>query len=158
MVVTQCLQWSRSWGILPLGKVISPGKLGMGMKCPREWVNFSSRLSLLSRPLNIVQVCPPAETTRRHVVRPGTWTNVYNFICVVYGEWVNLVMVSAWHLVLWTSSLYPQRYIVVSLSSDKWTYCESLWIKASDKRPECKCECTFPNIYKIDQELIRNGR
>ena len=28
-------------------------------------------------------------------------------VSVVYGEWVNLVMVSAWHLVLRTSLLYP---------------------------------------------------
>ena len=39
------------------------------------------------------------------------------------------------------------RYIVVSLSSDKWTNClacvliKSLWIKASDKCPKCKRKC-----------------
>ena len=31
-----------------------------------------------------------------------------------------------------------QRYIVVSLSSDKYTYCKLLWIKASSKCPKCK--------------------
>ena len=36
------------------------------------------------------------------------------------------------------SSLYPQRYIVVSLSSDKFTYCKSVWRKASAKQAECK--------------------
>ena len=35
-------------------------------------------------------------------------------VSVVYGQWVNLVMVSAWHLVLCTSLLYPQRDVVVS--------------------------------------------
>ena len=29
------------------------------------------------------------------------------------------------------------KEIVVSLSSDKYTYCKSLWIKASAERPEC---------------------
>ena len=47
-------------------------------------------------------------------------------IAVVFGEWVNLVIVGAWH--------YCTDYIVVSLSSDKCTYCKSLWIKASAKR------------------------
>ena len=37
---------------------------------------------------------------------------------VVYRKEVNLVIVSAWHLVLWTSLLYRQHYIV-ALSSDK---------------------------------------
>ena len=32
------------------------------------------------------------------------------------------------------------RYIFVSLSSDKCTYCKSLWTKASAGCPECKCE------------------
>ena len=59
-------------------------------------------------------------------------------IFVAYGEWVNLVSVSAWHLVLWTSLMYRQRY-VVSHSYDKCTYCKSRWIKASAKGPECKC-------------------
>ena len=36
------------------------------------------------------------------------------------------------------------RYIVVSLSSDKFIYCESLWIKASAKCPECKLSECFP--------------
>ena len=27
------------------------------------------------------------------------------------------------------------------LSSDKCSYCQSLWIKASDTRPKCKCDC-----------------
>ena len=35
-------------------------------------------------------------------------------------------------------TLYPQKYIVVSPSSDKWTYCKSLWINALAKRPECE--------------------
>ena len=35
---------------------------------------------------------------------------------------------------LWRSLLY----LTVS-SSDKWTYCKSLWIKASAKRRGCKC-------------------
>ena len=37
-------------------------------------------------------------------------------ICVVYGEWVNLVIVGAWHVVLRTSLLDRQRYVVLSLS------------------------------------------
>ena len=36
-------------------------------------------------------------------------------IFVVHRDWVNLVIVSVWHLVLRTSSLYRQRYIVVAL-------------------------------------------
>ena len=49
---------------------------------------------------------------------------------VVLGVWVHLVIVSAWHLVLCTSSQYRQQYIFVSLASDKCTNCKSLWIKA----------------------------
>ena len=37
-----------------------------------------------------------------------------------------LVIVSAWHLVLRTSLMFGQPYIVVFLSSDKHTYCKSL--------------------------------
>ena len=32
-----------------------------------------------------------------------------------------------------------QPYIILSLSSDKCTYCKLLWIKASTKCPKCKC-------------------
>ena len=46
--------------------------------------------------------------------------------CVVYGDRVSLAIVSACHLYLRTSLLYRQRYIVVSLSPDKCTYCKSL--------------------------------
>ena len=61
-------------------------------------------------------------------------------IFVVYGEWVNLAIVSAWHLVLWIFLLYQQQYIF-SLSSDKLrTYCKLLWIKASAKCPKCRCK------------------
>ena len=42
-------------------------------------------------------------------------------------------MVSAWYLVLWTSLLYPQKSIVASLSSDKWSYWKSLLIKVCEK-------------------------
>ena len=59
-------------------------------------------------------------------------------ISVVYGEWVNLEIVNVWHLVLSTSLLYRQKYIFFPLSSDEWTYCKSLWIKASAKRPKRK--------------------
>ena len=54
---------------------------------------------------------------------------------------VSLVIVSAWHFVLWTSLLYRQRYIVVYLSSEKCTYSESFWVKTSTKCPEYKPEC-----------------
>ena len=54
-------------------------------------------------------------------------------ISVVYGEWVSLVIVSAWLLGLRTSLLYRQRYLVVSLPSNKSTYRKSLWIRASAK-------------------------
>ena len=64
---------------------------------------------------------------------------LYPISLVLYREWVNLAIVSGWHLVLWTTLLNRQGYIVASLSSDKCTYCKSLWIKASAKRPECKC-------------------
>ena len=57
---------------------------------------------------------------------------------VVNGEWLNLAIVSALHLFLSTSLLY-RIHIVVSLSSDKCTYCKSLWIKTSAKCPECIC-------------------
>ena len=67
------------------------------------------------------------------LVPPGTFALLILAISVVYGERVNLAIVSAWHLVLWTSLLYWQRYIVVSLPIDKCAYCKSLWIKG-----ECK--------------------
>jgi hypothetical protein len=35
------------------------------------------------------------------------------------------------------SEIYERH---VSLSSDQCTYCKTLWITASAKRPECKCE------------------
>ena len=57
---------------------------------------------------------------------------------VEYGKWVNLAIVAALHLVLWTSLLYRQLHIV-SLSYDKCTYCEGLWIKVSARCPKCKC-------------------
>ena len=63
-------------------------------------------------------------------------------------------MVSAWHLVLWTSSLYPQRYIVVSLSSDKCPYCECLWIIASAKCPESKWGYRHPYCTAIDWRTL----
>ena len=47
------------------------------------------------------------------------------------------MIVSARHLVLRTSSLYRQRYVAASLSSDNSTDCKSRWIKASAKCPEC---------------------
>ena len=50
------------------------------------------------------------------------------------------MIVSALHFVLWTSLLY-RRLNIFSLSCDKCTYCESLWIKASDECPKCKCKC-----------------
>jgi hypothetical protein len=31
-----------------------------------------------------------------------------------------------------------EREIVVSLSSDAWTYCQLFWIKESAERPECE--------------------
>ena len=52
-------------------------------------------------------------------------------IFVVYGEWGNLVIFSAWPLLLWTSLLYRQPSMVFA-SSDKCTDCKSLWIKPSD--------------------------
>ena len=50
-------------------------------------------------------------------------------VFVAYGEWVNLAIVSAWHLVLVASLLYRQRYI----------FCRLLLIKAS--------ECLNVNLY-----------
>ena len=58
--------------------------------------------------------------------------------CHYLTRCVTLAIVSAWDLVLWTSLLYRQRYIV-SLSSDKCTSCKLLWIEESAKRPKCKC-------------------
>ena len=46
------------------------------------------------------------------------------------------------------SLLYRQRYIVISLSSDKCTYCKSLWIKASAERPECKRKNTLQGLVR----------
>ena len=72
-------------------------------------------------------------------LKNSTWHCVASYpsyLCCI-REWVNLVMISAWHLVLWAILLYQQRYIV-SLSSDKCTFCKSLWIKASDKYLKCK--------------------
>jgi len=37
-------------------------------------------------------------------------------------------------------TVYCQRYIVVSLSLYKCTYCKSLWTKASTKCPKSKCQ------------------
>ena len=52
-------------------------------------------------------------------------------------ECLNLVIVSALHLVLWRSLLYRQRYIVPP-SSERCTYCKSPWIKTSIKCPTFK--------------------
>ena len=68
-------------------------------------------------------------TLRPGVSRPGRVRDDMN---------VNLAIVTAWHLVLGTSLLDRQRYIV-SLSYDKCTYCKSLFIKASAKCPKCEC-------------------
>ena len=38
-------------------------------------------------------------------------------------------------------------YIVVSLSPDKCTYCKSLWIQASAKCPQCKCNAVPFNVF-----------
>ena len=46
-------------------------------------------------------------------------------LCCTPGR-VNLVIEAALHLVLRTSLLFWQQYIV-SPSSEKWTYCKSLW-------------------------------
>ena len=62
--------------------------------------------------------------------------------------YTGLLVHGTWFYELCSLLLCPQRYIVVSLSSDKWTYCNlycMLWIKASDKRPECKW---FPSVKK----------
>ena len=69
-------------------------------------------------------------------------------VLVAYGEWVNLAIVSALPLVLWTSLLYWQQYSV-SPSSDKCTYCRSLWIKPSAKWPKCKCYYRSVSILTI---------
>jgi hypothetical protein len=52
-------------------------------------------------------------------------------IFVVYKEWVSLTIVSAWLLVLWTSLLFWQQYII-SLSSDQCAYCKLLWLQGLD--------------------------
>ena len=62
----------------------------------------------------------------------------YHLLGAPNGKRVNLAMVSALHLFLWTSLLCRQRYSV-SPSSDKCTHYKSLWIKASAKCPKCKC-------------------
>ena len=62
----------------------------------------------------------------------------YHLLGAPNGKLVNLAMVSALHLFLWTSLLCRQRYSV-SPSSDKCTHYKSLWIKASAKCPKCKC-------------------
>ena len=44
-------------------------------------------------------------------------------IFVVYGEWVNLAIVNAWHYGSMNIHTVPMAtYIVVSLSSDKFTF------------------------------------
>ena len=50
------------------------------------------------------------------------------------GSFVGAVCKQHPHLVLWTSLLYVPRYL--SPSSDKCTYCKSLWIKAYAKGPK----------------------
>ena len=71
----------------------------------------------------------------RHIDAPSVWMQpskqteipplvIWHLILVsfvVYREWVNLAVIGAWHLFLWTSLLYRQRYIVCP-SSDKYTY------------------------------------
>ena len=77
-----------------------------------------------------------------------------------FYQQIDPAIVRAFLLVLWTSLLYRKRYIVVSFSSDKWTYCKSLWIKAFAKCPKCKCNinsgcyaCSVPTV-KIVQSLV----
>ena len=60
----------------------------------------------------------PPSTHLLYVIRPGTkrlyfivWRLILA-IFVVYREWVNLTNIGAWCLVLWTSLLYRQRYIL----------------------------------------------
>ena len=67
-------------------------------------------------------------------------------IFVAYGEWVYQTIVSALHLFLWTSLLYRQRYIFVSLPSDKCNYC---------KCPKCKCNYgIFLSVCLMCEECI----
>jgi len=53
---------------------------------------------------------------------------------------INLAIMNAWKL-LYSYLYVPQRYIAVSFN--KCTYCKSLWIKASAKRPKCKCKYIY---------------
>ena len=59
----------------------------------------------------------------------GTFWDIF----VVYGEWVYLVIVSAWHLVLWTSLVYRQQFIIYFLTS------VLILEKAVANRPKSKC-------------------
>ena len=98
-----------------------------------------------------------------YVVRPCTTKIVLRIVLhlilaifVLHREWVNLAIVSAWHLVLWISLLKRQRYIIVSLSSDKCTCnCKSLWIKASAKRPTCTS--TYVYISSVHLRVCKRG-
>ena len=53
-------------------------------------------------------------------------------------------------LFLWTSLLFRQ-WCIVSLSSDKCTYCKSLWIKASAK----SCKCFLPKDTRLVAPMQR---
>ena len=66
------------------------------------------------------------------------WTCQTYTLIVCCMSWHLKIVLS--NLFIWTSLLYQQRYIVVSLSSDKCTHCKSLWIKVSTKCPKCKCK------------------
>ena len=69
-------------------------------------------------------------------------------IFVLYGEWVKLVIVGAWQLVLWTSLMYLQRYILfflflltnlLILSSFEWKYL----LNAFHVKRKCNVKCTM---------------
>ena len=59
---------------------------------------------------------------------------------VVYSEWVNLAIVIAWHLPGSMNILAVPTVIYCFSSSDKCTYCKTVWMKTLFKRPKCKCK------------------
>ena len=65
-------------------------------------------------------------------------------VFAAYREWVNLVIVSAWH---W--SLLYRHHCNAPLSSDKCTYCQWLRMKVSAKCPKYKCKWSKCKHYFI---------
>ena len=81
---------------------------------------------------------PDSSVLQKRKMRVDSVTTIPSAVCKT--KWNLICQLSLMNWYFWITAvttaifIYPQRYIV-SLSSDKCTYCKSLWMNVSGKRP-----------------------